>query len=175
MKKTILFLTINIIFLATNYLLAQICQNDIPDKWENSRYTDHSDGTVTDKQTTLMWKKCIQGLSGNDCSTGTSSKYNWAQALQLGGSSFSSYNDWRLPNKKELKSLLARRCREPSINESVFPNTPATVADSHFWSSSPDNIEKELKAALTVNFSHSLENRISRDKGQYVRLVRSGQ
>jgi hypothetical protein len=96
-STTILFLTINIIFLATNYLLAQICQNDIPDKWENSRYTDHGDGTVTDKQTTLMWKKCIQGLSGNDCSTGTSSKYNWAQALQLGGSSFSSYNDWRLP------------------------------------------------------------------------------
>jgi hypothetical protein len=31
MKKTILFLTINIIFLATNYLLAQTCQNDIPD------------------------------------------------------------------------------------------------------------------------------------------------
>ncbi|CAC9955327.1 hypothetical protein, partial [uncultured Gammaproteobacteria bacterium] len=26
MKKTILFLTINIIFLATNYLLAQTCQ-----------------------------------------------------------------------------------------------------------------------------------------------------
>jgi hypothetical protein len=53
-----------------------------------------------------MWKKCIQGLSGNDCSTGTSNKYNWAQALQLGGSSFSSYNDSRLQNKKELKSLL---------------------------------------------------------------------
>ena len=33
MKKTILFLTINIIFLATNYLLAQTCQDDTPDKW----------------------------------------------------------------------------------------------------------------------------------------------
>jgi hypothetical protein len=39
--------------------------------------------------------------SGNDCSTGTSNKYYWTQALQLGGSSFSSYSDWRLPNKKE--------------------------------------------------------------------------
>ncbi|CAB9540300.1 hypothetical protein [uncultured Gammaproteobacteria bacterium] len=172
MKKTILFLTINIIFLATNYLLAQTCQDDTPDKWENSRYTDHGDGTVTDKQTTLMWKKCIQGLSGNDCSTGTSNKYYWTQALQLGGSSFSSYSDWRLPNKKELTSLLARRCREPSINESVFPNVPTT--DSNFWSSSPANIEN-VGVSLMVNFSYSLENRIARDKSYYVRLVRSGQ
>jgi hypothetical protein len=64
---------------------------------------NHCDGTVTDKQTTLMWKKCIQGLSGNDCSTGTSSKYNWAQALQLGGSSFSSYSMAEIHRQRSLK------------------------------------------------------------------------
>jgi hypothetical protein len=67
MKKTILFLTINIIFLTTNYLLAQTCQAYIPNEWEDNRYTNHGNGTVTDNQTNLMWKKCTQGRSGNDC------------------------------------------------------------------------------------------------------------
>jgi flagellar biosynthesis protein FliP len=47
MKKTILFLTINIIFLTTNYLLAQTCQAYIPNEWEDNRYTNHGNGTVT--------------------------------------------------------------------------------------------------------------------------------
>jgi hypothetical protein len=61
MKKTILFLTINIIFLTTNYLLAQTCQAYIPNEWEDNRYTNHGNGTVTDNQTNLMWKTCTQG------------------------------------------------------------------------------------------------------------------
>jgi hypothetical protein len=48
MKKTILFLTINIIFLTTNYLLAQSCQAYIPNEGEDNRYTNHGNGTVTD-------------------------------------------------------------------------------------------------------------------------------
>ncbi|CAB5498714.1 hypothetical protein THERMOT_912, partial [Bathymodiolus thermophilus thioautotrophic gill symbiont] len=58
MKKTILFLMINLMFLANNYLLAQTCKNYIRNEWLDSRYTDHGNGTVTDNQTDLMWKKC---------------------------------------------------------------------------------------------------------------------
>jgi hypothetical protein len=86
MKKTILFFTINIIFLATNYLLAQTCQNYIPNEWEDSRYTDNGDGTVTDNETTLMWKKCTQGRNalneqnsrGHDCRCEQSPRRNAA-------------------------------------------------------------------------------------------------
>jgi hypothetical protein len=46
-----------------------------------------------------MWKKCTQGLSGNDCNTGTGGRYDWKEALQLVNNySFASHNDWRLPN-----------------------------------------------------------------------------
>jgi hypothetical protein len=81
--KTILFFTINIIFLATNYLLAQTCRDYIPNEWKDSRYVNHDNGTVTDNQTNLMWKKCAHGLSGNDCSTCTGTKHNWEESLQL--------------------------------------------------------------------------------------------
>ncbi len=170
MKKTLLFLTINLIFLATNYLLAQTCQNYIPNEWEDSRYTDNGDGTVTDNETTLMWEKCTQGLSGNDCSIGTGGRHDWKEALQLVNNySFASHNDWRLPNIKELSSLVARRCSDPSINESAFPNTSA----SYFLSSSPSasNSSNVWQLHFGEGFAHS----DSRDLKNFVRLVRSGQ
>ncbi|SHA18586.1 hypothetical protein BTHERMOSOX_541 [Bathymodiolus thermophilus thioautotrophic gill symbiont] len=148
MKKTILFLTINFIFLATHYLLAQVCKDYVPNEWRDNRYTDYGNGTVIDNKTTLMWKKCIQGLSGNNCE-GTSIKYNWEEALQLASNhSFASHDDWRLPNIKELGSLASHHCYEPSINESIFPNTPS----DYFWSSSPDSL------SLNSRFSNSSLN-----------------
>ncbi|WP_169314601.1 PEGA domain-containing protein [Thiothrix nivea] len=33
------------------------------------RYIDHGNGTITDSQTRLMWKKCSEGQSGNACSS----------------------------------------------------------------------------------------------------------
>ncbi|SHA18287.1 hypothetical protein BTHERMOSOX_534 [Bathymodiolus thermophilus thioautotrophic gill symbiont] len=176
MKKIILFLTINLIFLANNYLLAQTCENYVPNKWPNSRYTDHSNGTVTDNQTKLMWKKCAEGLSGNDCNEGTGSTYNWTQALQsVNSHSFASHDDWRLPNIKELSSLAARHCYDPSINLSFFPNTPA----NYFWSSSPSvsapfNNFSLHEWAWRLNFEFGSAYYDERNiSNYYVRLVRS--
>ncbi|CAB9542418.1 hypothetical protein [uncultured Gammaproteobacteria bacterium] len=173
MKKTILFLTINIIFLATNYLLAQTCQAYIPNEWEDNRYTNHGNGTVTDNQTNLMWKKCTQGRSGNNCDTGELSDYNWEKALQLVNNySFASYDDWRLPNAKELTSLVSYKCVLPSINKNIFPNTPL----GYFWTSSL-SVEHSGKAwLLFFKYGGNQEdNRHLRSSNHYVRLVRSGQ
>src|SRR5262249_1452937 len=46
---------------------------------------------------------------------------------------FASFADWRLPNAKELRSIVEERCSNPSINTTVFPNTPS----EWFRSSSP--------------------------------------
>lgn len=172
MKKTILFLTINIIFLATNYSLAQTCQDYIPNEWEYSRYTNHSNGTVTDNQTNLMWKKCVQSLSGGDCSIGTHSLHNWQEALQLvSNHSFASYNDWRLPNIKKLSSLTSDHCHTPSINESIFPNTLA----NYFWSSLPSMDGIDASWAWVLSFRSGEDGTDGRNSDHYVRLVRSGQ
>ncbi|CAB5504022.1 DUF1566 domain-containing protein [Bathymodiolus thermophilus thioautotrophic gill symbiont] len=168
MKKTILFLTINIIFLATNYSLAQTCQDYIPNEWEDGRYVIRSDNTVIDYQTNLMWKKCIQGLSGDNCSVGLGGKFNWEAALQLAKDhNFATYSDWRLPNIKELNSLVTRNCYNPRVNESIFPNTPADL----FWSSSPS--ARNSSQTWQLHFNYGYANTEERNSSNYVRLVRS--
>lgn len=79
-------------------------------------YVDHGDGTVTDKSTSLMWAKNDSGKV-----------MNWVEALEyaktyeLGG-----YTDWRLPNTKELQSLVDyEKTTFPAINTDFF-NTSVT-------------------------------------------------
>src|SRR5579872_3251290 len=47
-----------------------------------SDFTDNGNGTVTHKVTGLMWKKCVQGLSGAACTGGAAVQLDWATALK---------------------------------------------------------------------------------------------
>ncbi len=62
-------------------------------------FTDNEDGTITDNATGLMW-------SQDDSKSGL----NWQEALewvnQKNESNFLGYSDWRLPNVKELQSIV---------------------------------------------------------------------
>jgi hypothetical protein len=153
---------------------AQYCrsESEIPSSTPTSEFTDHGDGTVTHDATGLMWMKCPLGQSGSGCTTGSANTYTWEAALEeAAGSSFADYTDWRLPNIKELRSIVEKRCYSPAINEAVFPATPT----SDFWSSSPGaNFSGN---AWYVNFydGHSYDYFVNRGSNQGVRLVRSGQ
>lgn len=76
------------------------------------RFTNNGDGTVTDKQTRLMWKTCSEGqvfdASDPFICPGLASAYSWSRANEkfVGGIEFLDYSDWRLPSKEELKSLV---------------------------------------------------------------------
>ncbi len=95
-------------------------------------------GTVVDSKTKLMWKKCLEGLSGDTCGTGTVSTFDWNGALSrpstVNSTGFAGYSDWRLPNIKELQSIVEEQCYSPAVNATMFPNVSAT---SQVWSSSP--------------------------------------
>ena len=154
------------------------CQNNFPPSNPDSVYTDHGDGTVTDSRTGLMWKQCAEGLSGGTCQTGSFQTFTWANALaHVEGSTFASHTDWRLPNVKELSSLV-EECRvSPAINTNRFPNTPS----SNFWSGSPSVLLPDTQPDISdhawyVRFDNGGASFYPRsiDFGG-VRLVRSGQ
>ena len=90
---------------------------------------DNEDGTITDSNTGLTWKQCLEGLSGNDCATDAASTLSWTAALALDDGT------WRLPNIKELQSIADYGSNEPALNTTCFP-TPAGTANIYVWSSS---------------------------------------
>ncbi|HFQ13573.1 MAG TPA: DUF1566 domain-containing protein, partial [Gammaproteobacteria bacterium] len=153
-----------------------ICNNTIPVNTPTSRFVINGDGTVTDSDTGLMWKRCAEGQTwdGMAC-TGTVSTYTWQQALQQvqilnAGGGYAGYSDWRVPNIKELGSIVERQCYDPAINETVFPGTPS----SGFWSSS--STASFSGGAWNVGFDYGGDdNDYSKSFDAYVRLVRGGQ
>ena len=78
-----------------------------PDYGVNDFY-DNGDGTITDKATGLMWTQ-------NDDGNGMT----WPEALNYAENAvFAGHTDWRLPNAKELQSILDYS-RAPSVTSSA--------------------------------------------------------
>ena len=170
MPKPIYLLTLLLLPLLSVADADQIINSNVPDYWPNERYIVHNNGTVTDTNTSLMWMQCSLGLSGDDCSEGSASTYTWGEALDTAHtSSFANYTDWRLPNVKELASLLAHNRYNPAINKYIFPNTPVT-----FWSASPGAVSSG-KDAWRLSFQQGtiIVSSSGRGGGRSVRLVRS--
>ena len=69
------------------------------------RFKDNNDGTVTDLQEGLMWKKIDLYQEKKIWSS-------WEESQKLlekfNKEAYASYSDWRLPTRKELKSLMKR-------------------------------------------------------------------
>ena len=133
-------------------------------------FVDNADSTVTQSNTGLMWAKCSEGQSGTNC-TGAAKKMNWSAALTAANNSnLGGYNDWRLPNSKELQALVDYGRYSPAIDTDHFPNTPSWF----FWSGSP--VAGSSYAAWNVYFVNGDAYYYNRDVNYpHVRLVRGGQ
>jgi hypothetical protein len=104
-----------------------------------NNFTDNGDNTVTDKATGLMWSK-------DDSKTGL----DWEEALAWvqtqNAANFLGYNDWRLPDSKELQSIVdytrsPSTTNSPAIDVDFFNTTSITNEGGqtdypYFWTSS---------------------------------------
>lgn len=153
---------------------AQVCLDDkIQRTTQSEQFLDNGDGTVTDAKTGLMWMQCSLGQVFRDggCSGGASI-YTWQQALRAAqtlnlAGGWAGYVDWRVPNIKELGSLVEAQCYSPAIDLDLFPDTPSGT----YWSSTPDS--RDGRVARAINFVDGSDLTPEVRKQRYVRLVRN--
>lgn len=162
----------------------QVCrtESEIPATTPTSQFTVHNDGTVTDTATRLMWMRCSLGQTwNNETCEDDAKEYNWQGALEVAANNhnFSTYDDWRLPNIKELVSIIEESCTIPAINLTIFPNTSG---ESNYWSSTHWAREAAFFISLYVGEYRSFEftdvgqlDHNTRPNAYKVRLVRGGE
>ncbi|MBT5864861.1 MAG: DUF1566 domain-containing protein [Ilumatobacter sp.] len=123
--------------------------------------TANGDGTVTDANTGLVWQ---QGEGG---------AMTWEQALAYAESlSLGGEDDWRLPNIKELFSLVDVARSSPAIDTAIFPGVSAVRDENLYWSST-SNFDRPGEPWY-VDFRFGLTTFRAATNPYNVRCVRGG-
>ncbi len=128
-----------------------------------NKFVDNKDKTISDKATGLMWQKEDSGKG-----------MNWEEALKyaekMNEQNYLGYSDWRVPNIKELQSIVDYS-RSPEVTSSpaidpIFKTTKikneAGEADyPYFWSSTTHcstSLRNIGTAAAYISFGRGLGN-----------------
>jgi len=146
-------------------------------------YVDNGDGTITDTNTGLMWEKLSRDLEIHDWDTA----YTWDNAFAVKvaklnqGVGFAGHTDWRMPNIKELISIVNFQSVTPAVSAAFHTGctdectvTSCSCTQSAFyWSSSSSALNPE--SAWLVDFNRgSLSMGLKSQPFFFVRAVRGG-
>ena len=117
--------------------------------WPIPRFTDHGDGTVTDQLTGLIWLKQANCFTPQPWANALSAANNLASG-SCGLMDGSQVGDWRLPNVKELLSLISYGQFAPAL-PAGHPFA-GVLQFSDYWSSTtrPDNQNLAWYVSLTA-------------------------
>lgn len=96
------------------------------DDYGINEVTHNGDGTVTDAATGLMWAQ-EDSAEGMDWESALA----WA-ATANNEENYLGYSDWRVPDVRELQSIVDYSGAYPAIDNDLFM---ITDVDSYFWSS----------------------------------------
>jgi hypothetical protein len=144
-------------------------QKGVP--WPDPRFTDNGNGTVMDNLTGLIWMKNANAFS----------TVSWSQALIIANGLKSNdadltdgsvAGDWRLPNLRELQSLIDYSSTNPALPEGhPFVGLPP-ASNCNYWSSTTNT--RDSSNAFYVNFVEGFVVYNDRSLGFYVWCVRGG-
>jgi hypothetical protein len=122
-------------------------------------FTDNGDGTITDEATGLVWSQSDsgEGMTWEDALA-------WVQ--QMNEENYLGYSDWRLPNAKELQSIVDyTRSPDTSDSAAIDPMFEATEITNEagekdypfYWSSTTFlRFDGSATAAVYVAFGEGL-------------------
>ncbi|MGD9643707.1 MAG: DUF1566 domain-containing protein [Elusimicrobiales bacterium] len=134
-------------------------------------YKDNGNGTITDNITGLMWvkdpKAVCASCPGGYVSSGT---YTWEMGLnQCENADYAGFTDWRLPNVRELMSIVDYgKTTSPVINTTYFLNTQT----DYYWTSTTNTSASDQ--VWCVYFLNSFVSSVFKSSTKNVRCVRGG-
>ena len=156
---------------------------DVPDdgtlqRGVTLRYQLRGDGTVEDRRTGLIWEvKCSACGGGlHDVANtyrwsgdGTEETiWDWLDDINAeGGAGYAGHNNWRIPNRRELESLVDAELFDPSIDPIFGP-----TAASDYWSST--TFAGNPSFAWNVFFDFGSVFAFGKSGAFHVRAVRGG-
>jgi len=129
--------------------------------WAGStRFTRNATtNVVRDNKMNLEWQDDYSDNSGNVKNISWESGVGYCDALSLDG------GDWRLPNAKELFSILDYSASSPAISV-VFQENMS----GNYWSSTTDSGRKDYAYFINFSFGEVMTN--AKSFSSYIRCVR---
>jgi hypothetical protein len=155
-------------------------------------YQNNGDGTITDLNTGLMWEQKIRDIVGGEglhhvgrvfpWDSAAPTIWDWLEGVNTeGGTGLGGHNDWRIPNVKELQSIVDYGTFNPAVGP-AFNNGPgidpcsvaecSLTASGDYWSAT--TFASNLAVAWIVNFDGGNVDVDNKSGTNFVRAVRGG-
>jgi hypothetical protein len=112
--------------------------------WPSPRLIDNNNGTVTDNLTGLVWLKNANCFRAQVWTAALASANTLASGA-CGLSDGSASGQWRLPNRKEMQSLLDRSKYNFALPENSF----TSIMSDFYWSSSTSSYSTSSAWAIS--------------------------
>lgn len=118
----------------------------------------------------MLWKKCDEGKTGNNCQIGSDViltndnaiiKCNELNMLNS-GNGYAGRTNWRLPIIYELKTLINYSLNNPAVNVNFLPNTKSLS----YWSATSSSA-----IGYSINFSLGSISAVSTTSSSSIKCV----
>jgi len=143
-------------------------------------FVDNGDGTVSDANTGLTWEKLADDGGLHDKDTTYSWSAAFAHVADLNAAAFAGHADWRVPNIRELKSIVDFEHATPAVG-AAFNNgcasgcsvtTCSCTSTGYHWTST--TLASNPPFAFVMTFSVGESSFANKGFTAVVRAVRGG-